>query len=211
MNKELIKKYKDEFEHWLNGGKLQVKCVNGNWFEVQGDIFSCNMVNFVLVIDDEYVEYRKALAEGKTIQYYVDGFVGWQDVKSLNQSYIHPNSFRIKPEEPKFKIGDWVRDLRDNNVFQINSTNFNLKLSTKNTAYTHWEPKPEEWCWFWNDSIDAPILAKLISIDSVFGRPLEYKVKTTSCISETSYNYMSNMSFKKCEPFIGQLPSVLKD
>lgn len=27
------------------------------------------MVNFVLVIDDEYVEFRRAGAEGKTIQY----------------------------------------------------------------------------------------------------------------------------------------------
>ncbi len=25
MNKELIKKYKAEFDHWLNGGKLQAK------------------------------------------------------------------------------------------------------------------------------------------------------------------------------------------
>ena len=40
-----------------------------------------------------------------------------------------PENYRIKPEEPKFKVGDWVRDLRDNSVFQINSVNFNLNLS----------------------------------------------------------------------------------
>lgn len=103
-----------------------------------------------------------------------------------------------------FKVGDWVRDKVNGKVVQL-AEHFHpggIEL---------WEPKPGEWCWFWNEYSDVPILAKLISIGSVFGRPLEYKVKTPSCISEISYNYMSNMSFKKCEPFIGQLPSFLKD
>lgn len=63
MNKELIKTYFEEFKHWLNGGKLQVKFVNDPWEEAPEGIFSYNTVNFVLVIDDEYVEFRKAMAE----------------------------------------------------------------------------------------------------------------------------------------------------
>jgi hypothetical protein len=42
-----------------------------------------------------------------------------------------PENYRIKPEEPKFKVGDWVRDLRDNSVFQINSVNFNSLIKIK--------------------------------------------------------------------------------
>ena len=111
MNKELIKKYKQEFEYWLNGGKLQAKFVYDEWVEAPKDIFSYNMVNFVLVIDDEYVEFRKALAEGKIIQYRnlkVNAFKNWQDLGNLK---FNPNfEHRIKPEEPKFKVGDWIRD-----------------------------------------------------------------------------------------------------
>ena len=55
-----------------------------------------------------------------------------------------PENYRTKPEEPKFKVGDWVRDLRDNSIFQINSENFNLKLSTTNGVYIHWQPKKGE-------------------------------------------------------------------
>lgn len=115
-----------------------------------------------------------------------------------------------------FKAGDWV--IHNGQFKKVKSCGgYAVIFDDLRESYCHqdscvlWQPKPGEWCWFWNEYFDVPILAKLISIDSVFGRPLEYKVKTPSCISEISYNYMSNMSFKKCEPFIGQLPSFLKD
>ena len=150
MNKELIKKYKAEFAHWLNGGKLQAKFVNDPWEEAPEGIFSFTTINFILVIEDEYVELRKALAEGKTIQMYCkyDGVTPiWDDMTEVIKSIgfvMTKDNYRIKPEESKFKIGDWVRDLRDNRVFQINSVNFNLKLSIKNTVYVHWQPKKGE-------------------------------------------------------------------
>lgn len=67
MNKELILKYKTEFDHWLDGGKLRHKAY-GKW-EQTNNIWSCRTADIAaVVIDDEYVEFRKALAEGKTIQ-----------------------------------------------------------------------------------------------------------------------------------------------
>ena len=67
MNKELILKYKTEFDHWLNGGKLRHKAY-GKW-EQTNNIWSCRTADIAaVVIDDMYVEFRKALAEGKTIQ-----------------------------------------------------------------------------------------------------------------------------------------------
>lgn len=68
MNKELIKKYKPEFEHWLNGGKLLIKLSTG-WEPVPLD-YAWHLTSKLIIIDDEYVELRKALAEGKTIQVY---------------------------------------------------------------------------------------------------------------------------------------------
>lgn len=74
-----------------------------------------------------------------------------------------------------------------------------------------WIPQKDEYCWFWNDLFKVPILAKLISIEQVFGRPTKYLVKTPDCITKCSHNYTSEMSFENCEPFIGELPSNLKD
>lgn len=72
MNKELILKYKTEFDHWLNGGKLRHKAY-GKW-EQTNNIWSCRTADIAaVVIDDEYVEFRKALAEGKTIQILAEG------------------------------------------------------------------------------------------------------------------------------------------
>ena len=107
MNKQLINKYKPEFDHWLNGGKLQANFVYDQWVEAPKDIFSYNMVNFVLVIDDEYIEFRRALAEGKTIQLneaekFSDPKRSWIDLSCTclgDSRLLFPVSYyRIKPE-----------------------------------------------------------------------------------------------------------------
>ena len=204
MNKELIKKYKAEFDHWLNGGKLQAKFVYDQWVEAPKDIFSYNMVNFVLVIEDEYVEFRRALAEGKTIQYYVDGFVGWQDVKSLNQSYMHPTSYRIKPEQHKFKKGDWVihngKYKRVTKVVDglIDCLDNKVAVIMKEESLELWEPKDKEYFWYKND------LVKFHETQTNYGTLL---MSARGC----SY-YPSEENFEDYyEPFIGQLPTYIKD
>ena len=207
MNKELIKKYKAEFAHWLNGGKLQAKFVNDPWEEAPEGIFSFTTINFILVIEDEYVELRKALAEGKTIQMYCkyDGVTPiWDDMTEVIKSIgfvMTKENYRIKPEEPKFKVGDWVRDLRDNSVFQINSVNFNLNLSITNGVYIHWQPKPGEWCWFYQSKREIPTLGNL----------KHFSDKDSFCAYSTPKASMSVKYFKHCEPFLGQLPTNLQD
>ena len=203
MNKQLIKKFKAEFDHWLDGGKLQAKFVYDQWEEAPKDVFSYSTVNFILVIDDEYVEFRKALAEGKTIQYYVDGFVGWQDVKSIEQSYMHPDSFRIKPDVPKFKVGDWVVH---NGVIKqvtmtvnglINSLDKQLAVIKKEESLELWKPKSNEYFWYKND---------LVKFDKT---PTNAGVLLQSI---RGCSYYPSEDFKDfCEPFIGQLPTILKE
>ena len=76
MIKELIKKYKAEFDHWMNGGNVQafyIKDDEPKWLtdeeciEYEGrDNFSHIIKNLLgpddvlIIIDDEYVEFRKA-------------------------------------------------------------------------------------------------------------------------------------------------------
>ncbi len=65
------------------------------------------------VIPDKYQELRMALADGKQIEFYnkcydknIQG-CGWVPASKINKS-IEVKHYRIKPEEPKIKEGDWV-------------------------------------------------------------------------------------------------------
>ena len=113
MNKQLIKKYKPEFDHWLNEGSVIINFDLG-WCQIATEFdWSCNIsVDALLVINDEYVEFRKALIEGKIIQFYdvieqhetdpsLDKY-GWRDFKSFTASstFTFPiNKYRVKPDE----------------------------------------------------------------------------------------------------------------
>ena len=202
MNKELILKYKAEFDHWLNGGKLQVKFVNDPWEEAPKDIFSYNAVNFVLVIDDEYVEFRKAGAEGKIVEFKHPqvGYDEWEIVtpEHLFQSIVSGREYRIKPEEPKFKVGDWVIDKkRKHKPFMVTSSD--LEADSPNYVKIDcelWQPKPGEFCWFWNFT-GMPRLEQFSKYYDLDGHLGNYETLTTEL-----YHY--------CEPFIGQLPTYLR-
>ena len=112
MNKALIKKYKAEFEHWMNGGKLLIKMSTG-WEPIPLD-YTWHLTGKLIIINDEYVEFRKALAEGKIVEFkhHQVGYDEWEIVtpEHLFQSVVPGREYRIKPEEPKFKVGDIVQN-----------------------------------------------------------------------------------------------------
>src|SRR5574344_1311132 len=105
MNKELIKTYFKEFEHWLNDGKLLHKDEFGNW-ENTRDIWDLRTERIkAVVINDEYVEFRKALAEGKIVEY-LNYKKEWKSLKDdLRLESFFLKELRIKPERHKFKKG----------------------------------------------------------------------------------------------------------
>lgn len=235
MNKQLIIRYFKEFNHWLNGGKLLHKDEFNNW-ENSRDIWDLKTECIkAIVIDDEYVEFRKALAEGREIEYSITDLNGnhlrWVNILKQENSYnvdtkvfnYELSAYRIKPEEPKFKVGDWVSNKQNPSIIKqiIRTSNNSDSLTVGNeqrginvmlkTDVELWQPQSGEWCWFYNSLTDTPTLSKLISIESIYERPKVYLAETPSCISKTSYGYSSSMIFKFCEPFIGQLPTFLKD
>ena len=208
MNKELIKKYKTEFDHWLYGGKLQVKFVNDPWEEAPEDIFSYNAVNFVLVIDDEYVEFRKALAEGKAIE-----CLGWNDKwqdlieNNIKLENIDLSRLRTKSEEPKFKEGDWVihngEYKKVTKVIDgcIDSLDDQPAVISKFDVLELWKPKNKEYFWYKND------LVKFDETQTNAGLLLQ---SVRGC-SYYGCSYYPSENFEDfCEPFIGNLPSNLK-
>lgn len=215
MNKKLIKKYKTEFDHWLNGEDITVVLNNGGWLDTSSFNWSdyTNSEVKYIVINDEYVEFRKALAEGKTIEVYNNGYYKqlllneWVPMDSLRiNTSIPVKDYRIKPEESKFKVGDWV--VSDTNIVPIRITQIvdDKFFVDKNSCRMWvggncelWQPKEGEWCWFG---------VLLVKVESISENPTIYTLYT-----KTSDGQEHKMVETDCnlEPFIGELPSFIKD
>ena len=166
MNKELILKYKTEFDHWLNGGELLIRNNDENiWINMTKVHWDMNYKTVSIIIKDEFSELRKALCDGKIIQIWgvleqhvseaSKDIYGWKDIKSFkhNSTFrgeIH--DYRIKPEEPKFKAGDFVKTptsiaiVIEHNGKLFASNNYDLQDCTK------WKPSHKELCYFTHDT-----------------------------------------------------------
>ena len=104
MDKKFILDNKIEFNHWLNNGKLLVRSYDyedkkyGDWYSSHNvysdyELWQNSIYKPQIIIDDEYVELRKALIDGKTIQFYdvieqhetnpAFDIYGWKDFKSF--------------------------------------------------------------------------------------------------------------------------------
>lgn len=105
MNKEVIKKYKKEFDHWLNGGKVLCRDY-GNWVNVWASAWDYSTYTFV--INDEYVTYRKALAEGKIVTG-ITPVVCRRNEIHISHKFGAWKDYKIKPDEPEFKVGMYVK------------------------------------------------------------------------------------------------------
>ena len=97
------------------------------------------------------------------------------------------------------KVGDWVRN-NNNEIFQLEE----LHIWQKDLDFLVklWQPKEGEWCWFYNsDNYDSVQL----TLGKFYG--------TSS--KELKYTYIDmdrqEYSSECCEPFIGELPSFIKD
>ena len=109
----------------------------------------------------------------------------------------------VTPEEPKFKVGDWVvnKTSKQHIVKKITST-YSDTVTVGDTEVginvmlindlELWKPKKGEYCWFWVDGQDCPDLRKLNKTD-----------KHTS-----PYITIPIGRYKFCEPFIGNLPTL---
>lgn len=161
MNKKLIKKYKAEFDHLLYGGSVLVKYTelqNEESYEwIEDDTIFDNLEEALIIINDEFVEFRKAGAEGKQLQVSYPNSPHptiWYDKSYHKISWSDNQLVRIKPEST-IKVGDWLYDLqyktyhRIENVLEdkIETNMFRVyKSSINGIDYSLWKPKPGEWC-----------------------------------------------------------------
>lgn len=186
MNKETISKYKAEFDWWLNNGKLLCKYTlddETKWIDPKDNsssFFNSPIKNILYIIDDEYVEFRKAQAEGKTIQLND----GSQYCPNWNKAYPELTPFesyplelyRIEPE-PEFKIGDWV--IVNCQVTTQYITKFTKQLLNlfHNELYNIklWKPTQGKLCIFYNDNTESYRISKFNIIAHGSGRTGQYK------------------------------------
>ena len=198
MNTELIKKYKAEFDHFLNGGELLIRYYDyedreyKEWKEVDrnynwndGSLYKAPQ----FIINDNFSELRKALCDGKTVQAYYKFNDTWNYIIKP-EFKDNVSNYRIKPES-EFKIGDFVRDIISGKVSQINNEDI---ANGKYSQDTKWEPFTGELCWFWSgNKLEEATLSKFHSYTKHGG-------------FKTIYD-----SFKYCEPFLNSKPSWFKD
>lgn len=84
-----------------------------------------------------------------------------------------------------FKLGDWVE------IPSLSTKPVQYRSDLCHLGLELWQPKVGEWCWFWN-SADIEL-----SISPHLGQ-----------YGNLSY---SLEFYENCEPFIGQLPTFIKD
>ena len=222
MNLETLKKYWNELEHYKNGGSLlaRIWITDDNdgdesytiWYKVGCECWDINKVfNYTLdyhklqiIINDEYSIYRKALAEGETIQINNSNPETWIDIDTDKLAHYNPSFLRIKPDESKFKVGDFVTPLNRKincSVWQIDKVLSCNTLVSGSTLLDPriiqlWMPVKGEWCWFY----DNPKKDKYCNL-SQFGEESNGRCFKTN--SGTPWNF--------CEPFLNSMPSYLKD
>jgi len=222
VDKDVIKKYKEVFDYWIEVGDIWVK------YETYGGRTSWVLENYKNSIEihwdkawysgklevsyvqaDQYADLRRAQADGKTIQYR-SSLSGNKWVTLASLDYLNPNfEHRIKPDEPAFKVGDWVRYIRtdgcgamqpfgtvtaviEETIECIQTTN--VPYSYPITNYQLWKPQPGEWCWFWTKEY-TPILGRY---DGTNHKQRHTRIGHIGC------------AYDHCEPFIGTLPTTLK-
>ena len=206
MNLALIKKYEKEFLHMLHGGKLKY-FTGKEWLTYSGVEMWTGNKDLKIVIDDVYCTYRIALAEEKTVEVYVLHGIKALDEQPWRRFAIGCSTFdlpvecyRIKPEEPNFKVGDYVRYIHTNSpkplrIIHIHWERYyfeNAEIILRVDEIEKWEPKEGEVCLFW-DSVDTG------AVISKFSHMEQEKYSTDL------------HTWNNCMPFTGALPPHMKD
>ena len=118
----------------------------------------------------------------------------------------------------QLKVGDWVKIPEDRNgrslsqikeLYPDNSMKAKLYWPSEESTstcmqmqhYAKWNPEPGEWCWFWDYLGFTPTIGIYV------GRSKENFLADIP----NGKGSLSLMSFKYCQPFIGESPSELKD
>ncbi len=118
-----------------------------------------------------------------------------------------------------FKLGDWVRSKSFENDGNEELLIKKLKVQQQ-VDFVHkyqeewelWQPKKGEWCWFFTDKMkldNVYILRKFTQMESDIEDNDMFGCEPT--VSDKEEFESIKVFYKYCEPFIGNLPSFIKE
>ena len=194
MNKQVIKDNFEAFKWWLDGGTLLILEAKGNW-ESDYDLFIQDVPH---VINDEYVEFRKALAERKTVEMHGEVTHQWLKMSSDNFE-LAPSEYRIKPDEPTFKVGDYVYDIdrTENQVYVVSNVTKDEVVSDTGVRTLKCIPISKCRLWTLEDASDDEWVAMWSKTDMFF------KIMSVKLYRRHQLDYANIV------PYIGQSPAQL--
>jgi len=108
MTKAQVEKHKEVMLWFINNpekGVWRRSTCTGGWLINYKPLFS---TNFIYVQNDEYAKFRKALADNLKVEYRHTPDKPWRSAEGIKFEEVDVACFQIKPDEPKFKVGDWV-------------------------------------------------------------------------------------------------------
>ena len=108
MNKEVVKKYKAEFDYWLNGGVVYWTIKGDSWLKIGGgwDWEGTDTNNIKIVIKDKHFEARKAYALGEEIECRNTGEHNWLTLLE-NPCWLDECEYRPKPKTKTIVLEEW--------------------------------------------------------------------------------------------------------
>ena len=208
MNKDVIKKYKAEFDWWLDGGSIIVRTPTGNWYSPD---VAWNGTECFYVINDQYVEFRKALAEGKTVIVVNDdsphGDIGIRDITSQEDlKCVHERHLRIKHDmEPTFKVGDYVVNTDGGTIGAYwKSDEWTVFVHTHNHMLVGFLPK-EAKLWTLEDASDDEWVMCRTTLVSDDNEDITFEAWTLVQVKDVDDVVQTD----KAIPYIGQTPAQL--
>ena len=123
-----------------------------------------------------------------------------------------PENYRTKPEEPKFKVGDWVVEIHSTTkaqVLELFGNQIRVKfcypdaiITTDSSDFIPWVPKKGEWCWFSHKG-RISVISQFHSLEIDCNRKYAATFPNTPHPMIAYYDY--------CEPFLGKLPTKLQE
>lgn len=130
----------------------------------------------------------------------------------------------------KFEVGDWVVDIQDGALYKIkeikefpeeptykrfifSSTEetwidiYNDEVDTN--GWELWQPITGEWCWVFNYLREVPNLRRVIKVEDNFNNRFDDEKFTKAVRVNRGDDLNDEVGYRFCEPFIGQLPTIL--
>ena len=171
MDKQQVEKHGEVIKWWVDNPDKGVWWSNNakDWTLCKAPSF--NMAMYVQ--NDEYADLRKAQADGKIIQQSGNkSCKTWDDIKYKPSFNRNPEVYRIKPDEPEFKIGDWIRNKAIDepyvykifdivgDKYYIYMTNNLQQMKMSKSKAELWKPQKGEWCVFWDDDMEDYVLSQ---------------------------------------------------